>query len=30
MSQVDSVCAENTCLSNMYDSSVSDKHTLTS
>ena len=30
MSQVDSVCTEKTCLSHMYDTSVCDKHTLSS
>ena len=30
MSQIDSVCAEKTCLSHMYDTSVCDKHMLSS
>ena len=30
MSQVDSVCAEKTCLSHMYNTSQFDKHMLSS
>ena len=30
MSQVDSVCAEKTCLSHMYDTTVCDKLMLSS